>query len=38
MHYPITASSEEIFAVRSQPIDEEMIVVVSAGVVKLARS
>ena len=38
MHYPIPASPEEIFALRSQPVDEEMIVVAIAGVVKLARS
>ncbi|XHU95614.1 MAG: hypothetical protein JJP05_07885 [cyanobacterium endosymbiont of Rhopalodia gibba] len=38
MHYPIPASPEEIFALRSQPVDEEMIVVAIAGVIKLARS
>ena len=38
MHYSIPASPEEIFALRSQPVDEEMIVVAIAGVVKLARS
>lgn len=38
MHYPIPASPEEIFALRSQPVDEEMIAVAIAGVVKLARS
>ncbi|WP_267382852.1 hypothetical protein [Cyanobacterium sp. uoEpiScrs1] len=38
MNYPIPASPEEIFALRSQPVDEEMIAVVIAGVVKLARS
>ncbi|BBA79180.1 hypothetical protein RGRSB_0618 [cyanobacterium endosymbiont of Rhopalodia gibberula] len=38
MHYPIPTSLEEIFALCSQPVDEEMIVVAIAGVVKLARS
>ncbi|XTZ19684.1 MAG: hypothetical protein ACQZ3M_07900 [cyanobacterium endosymbiont of Rhopalodia fuxianensis] len=38
MHYPIPASPEEIFALRSQPVDEEMIVIAIAGVIKLARS
>ncbi|XTZ11878.1 MAG: hypothetical protein ACP8RL_07570 [cyanobacterium endosymbiont of Rhopalodia inflata] len=38
MHYPIPASPEEIFALRSQPVDEEMIVMAIAGVIKLARS
>ncbi len=38
MHYPIPASPEEIFALRSRPVDEEMIAVAIAGVVKLARS
>ncbi|MEA5509125.1 hypothetical protein VB715_05045 [Crocosphaera sp. UHCC 0190] len=38
MHYPIPASREEIFALRSRPVDEEMIAVAITGVVKLARS
>jgi hypothetical protein len=38
MHDPIPASSEEIFALRSQPVDKEMIVVAISAVVKLARS
>jgi hypothetical protein len=38
MHYPIPVSPEEIFALRSRPVDEEMIAVAIAGVVKLARS
>ena len=38
MHYPIPASPEEIFAFRNQPVDEEMIAMAIAGVVKLARS
>ena len=38
MHYPIPASPEEIFALRSQPVDEEMIAVAIAAIVKLARS
>lgn len=38
MHYPIPASPEEIIALRNKPVDEEMIAVAIAGVVKLARS
>lgn len=38
MHYPIPASPEEIFALRSRPVDEEMIALAITGVVKLARS
>ena len=38
MHYPIPASPEEIFALRSRPVDEEMIAVAIPGVVNLARS
>ncbi|HAC66043.1 MAG TPA: hypothetical protein DCF68_21550 [Cyanothece sp. UBA12306] len=38
MHYPIPVSTEEIFALRDRPVDEEMIAVAIAGVVKLARS
>ncbi|MDJ0844322.1 hypothetical protein [Crocosphaera sp.] len=38
MHYPIPASPEEIFALRSKPVDEEMIAVAITGVVNLARS
>jgi len=38
MHYPIPANPEEIFALRRRPVNEEMIAVAIAGVVKLARS
>ncbi|MEM8778462.1 MAG: hypothetical protein AAGF26_06235 [Cyanobacteria bacterium P01_G01_bin.49] len=38
MNYHIPASPEEIFALRSKPVDEEMIAVAITGVVKLARS
>ncbi len=38
MHYPIPASSEEIIALRDRPVDEEMIAVAIAGIVKLAHS
>jgi hypothetical protein len=38
MHYPIPAKPEEIIALRHRPVDEEMVAVAIAGVVKLARS
>ncbi|MCU0526928.1 MAG: hypothetical protein MUF72_19135 [Elainella sp. Prado103] len=38
MHYPIPASSQDIVALRQQPINEEVIAAVIAGVVHLARS
>ena len=38
MHYPIPASPEEIFALRSKPVDEEMIALAITGVISLARS
>ncbi|MDJ0581858.1 hypothetical protein [Crocosphaera sp.] len=38
MNYPIPASPEEIFALRSRPVDEEMIALAITGVVNLARS
>ena len=38
MHYPIPVNPEEIFALRRRPVNEEMIAVAIAGVVKLARS
>jgi hypothetical protein len=38
MHYPIPVSSEEIIALRSKPVDEEMLAVAIAGVVNIARS
>jgi hypothetical protein len=37
MHYPIPANPEEIFALRQRPVNEEMIAVAIAGVVKIAR-
>ncbi|MGK7930765.1 MAG: hypothetical protein AB4041_04950 [Microcystaceae cyanobacterium] len=38
MHYPIPVKPEEIIALRHRPVDEEMVAVAIAGVVKLARS
>ncbi|MBD1850626.1 hypothetical protein [Leptolyngbya sp. FACHB-711] len=38
MHYPIPASSQEIVALRQQPVNEELIVAAIAGVVQVARS
>lgn len=38
MHYPIPASSQDIVALQQQPINEEVIAAVIAGVVQLARS
>jgi hypothetical protein len=38
MHYPIPVNPEEIFALRRLPVNEEMIAVAIAGVVKFARS
>ncbi|WP_088891629.1 hypothetical protein [Leptolyngbya ohadii] len=38
MHYPIPASSQEIVALRQQPVNEELIVAAIAGVVHVARS
>jgi hypothetical protein len=38
MHYPIPVNPEEIFALRRHPVNEEMIAVAIAGVVKFARS
>jgi hypothetical protein len=37
MHYPIPANSEEIFALLQRPVNEEMIAVAIAGVVKITR-
>lgn len=37
MHPPIPASPEEIMALRSRPVDEEVIAVAIAGVIRLAR-
>lgn len=38
MNYPIPVNPEEIFALRRHPVNEEMIAVAIAGVVKFARS
>ena len=38
MNYPIPASPEEIFALRSRPVEEEMLALAITGVVNLARS
>ncbi len=38
MQYPIPVNSEEIIALRNRPVDEEMVAVAIAGIVKLARS
>ncbi len=37
MHYPIPASPEEIIALRNRPVDEELIALAIAGIVRLAR-
>lgn len=38
MNYSIPASPEEFIALRQRPVDEEMIAVAIAGLVKMARS
>lgn len=38
MNYPIPDSPQEIFALRQQPIDEELVASAIAGVIKLVRS
>ncbi|MEO3707109.1 hypothetical protein [Trichormus azollae] len=38
MNYPIPDSLQEIFALRQQPVDEELVAAVIAGVVKLVRA
>ncbi|MEA5619111.1 hypothetical protein VB711_14880 [Cronbergia sp. UHCC 0137] len=38
MNYPIPDSPQEIFALRQQPVDEELVAVVIAGVVKVVRA
>ncbi|WP_413172499.1 hypothetical protein [Anabaena azotica] len=38
MNYPIPDSPQEIFALRQQPVDEELVAAVIAGVVKLVRA
>ncbi|OKH22543.1 hypothetical protein NIES593_12155 [Hydrococcus rivularis NIES-593] len=38
MNYSIPVNPEEIMALRQRPVDEEMIAVAIAGLVKMARS
>ncbi|MBD2443011.1 hypothetical protein H6G25_07325 [Dolichospermum sp. FACHB-1091] len=38
MNYPIPDSPQEISALRKQPVDEELVAAVIAGVVKVVRS
>ncbi|MBE9199540.1 MULTISPECIES: hypothetical protein [unclassified Nodularia (in: cyanobacteria)] len=38
MNYPIPDSPQEIFALRQQPVDEELVASAIAGVIKLVRS
>lgn len=38
MQYSIPASSQEIAALREQPVDEELIAAAIAGVIRIARS
>ena len=38
MHYAIPSSSEEILALRQRPVDEELLAVAIAGVVRWAKS
>jgi hypothetical protein len=38
MNYPIPDSPQEIFALKQQPVDEELVAAAIAGVVKLVRS
>lgn len=38
MNYPIPDSPQEIFALRQQPIDEELVAAAIAGVVKVVRA
>ncbi|GAX36611.1 hypothetical protein [Nodularia sp. NIES-3585] len=38
MNYPIPDSPQEIFALRQQPIDEELVASAIAGVIKLVSS
>ena len=35
MNYPIPTSPQEIFAMQQQPVDEELVAVVIAGVVRM---
>jgi hypothetical protein len=38
MNYPIPDSSQEIFALKQQPVDEELVASAIAGVIKIVRS
>ena len=38
MNYPIPSSTQEIVALRHQPIDDELVAAAIAGVIHLARS
>lgn len=38
MDYPIPTNSQEIVALRQQPVDEELVAAAIAGVVQIARS
>lgn len=38
MHYPIPASHQDIIALRQKPVDEEMVAVAIAGVIKIVRA
>lgn len=38
MNYPIPGSPQEIFALKQQPIDEELVASAIAGVIKIVRS
>ncbi len=38
MNYPIPASPQEVFALRQEPVDEELVAAAIAGVVTIVRS
>ncbi|MGB3508215.1 MAG: hypothetical protein WBA93_03055 [Microcoleaceae cyanobacterium] len=38
MNYPIPTNSEEVMALRQQPINEELVAAAMAGVINVARS
>ncbi|MBE9213425.1 MAG: hypothetical protein HC836_10275 [Richelia sp. RM2_1_2] len=38
MNYPIPDNPQQIFAMRQQPVNEELVAVAIAGVIKLVRS
>ena len=38
MNYPIPDNPQEIFAMSQQPVDEELVAVAIAGVIKLVRA